>query len=72
MIPTTPVTSSNVSEMGYSDAMRTMAVRFKSGGVYRYPNTTRAGYEAARQSESIGKHLATYHAGKGVKYEEPK
>lgn len=56
-IPLEPVTSSNIEATGHDPETNTMAVRFKSGGVYHYPGVTPEQHEALRGAKSVGSHF---------------
>lgn len=60
-IPMQPVASSNISAVGHDPDTNTMAVEFKSGGVYHYPNTTADEVAALQSAESVGAHFHRYH-----------
>lgn len=48
----TPVESSNIDALGYNDAG--LWVRFKSGGLYRYPKCPRTIYDDGLKAPSVG------------------
>lgn len=52
-----PVTSSNVSHIGYDPASRELHITFKSGGTYSYGNTSPEEFMALKSAPSIGKHI---------------
>lgn len=61
-IATSPVQSSQIAELGYDAASKTMAVRFKGwgekpGALYHYGNVDQDDYDALRNAESIGAHF---------------
>ena len=64
-IALTPVKSSNISELGWSDGV--LHVRFKNGGLYSYSGITNAMYNDLLAAESIGahfgRHISTKHKG---------
>jgi hypothetical protein len=48
----TPVESSNIDSLGYNGDG--LFVRFKSGGLYRYPECPRSVYEEGLKAPSVG------------------
>lgn len=50
-IPMAAVKSSQIESIGHQGD--TLAVKFKSGGVYHYPGVTAGDYNALRNAESI-------------------
>lgn len=52
-----PVTSSQVSHVGYDATTKTMAVHFHNGGRYHYANVEDSHFGALVSAKSIGKHL---------------
>lgn len=52
-----PVTSSNVSEVGYDADTNTLGVRFHNGSEYHYTGVSEATFNALLTSESVGKYL---------------
>lgn len=57
MIDRTPVTSSNISSIGYDPDEKTLAVEFKDGTVYHYHDVEPDAHEQLVSAKSIGKHL---------------
>jgi hypothetical protein len=59
-IPTLPVTSTQIAEVGYESSTNTLAVRFKPrageavGSLYHYGNVKPAMYDAFIGAESVG------------------
>ncbi len=53
------VKSSNIASCGHCAKTNTMAVKFKSGGTYHYPDVDREVFDNLMVAESVGKH---YHA----------
>jgi hypothetical protein len=53
-----PVESSNVEAVGYDAESSTLAVRFKSGGLYHYKNVAPEAHAALMDADSIGSHIA--------------
>ena len=49
-----PIVSSNIESAGYDDSTKTLEVKFKSGGIYRYPGVPRIIYEGIFKAESPG------------------
>lgn len=58
------VKSSNVESVGYDAGSRTMAVKFKSGGLYHYADVAKEEYDALRGADSVGAHLSKHVKGK--------
>lgn len=58
-IPTFPVASSQIAEIGHDPETSTMAVRFKSGTspLYHYANVTAEEFAAFKGAESIGSYF---------------
>ena len=54
-----PVSSSNLSEIGYDDPTHTMEVCFKNGRTYQYFDVPRNVYEELRAAESPGGYLSS-------------
>lgn len=52
-----PVSSSNISEVGYDPDTQTLRVKFKSGGEYDYSGVSAEEHEALLSAPSIGKHF---------------
>lgn len=50
-----PVTSSNVEAVGFCSERKCVDVKFKSGGIYRYPDCTQELYDQLCGAESVGK-----------------
>ncbi len=53
-IEMTPCKSSNVSAYGYDKDTGTMAVQFKSGGIYHYAGVPEKVADQMQKAESIG------------------
>jgi len=68
----TPVTSSNVSSYGYDATSNTLEVKFRSGGVYRYPRVTQAEYDALTKADSVGGHISAHYAKRGREFQKQK
>ena len=51
------VSSSNISEIGYDPAERTLYVKFRSGAEYRYHEVPQEVYDKLREATSAGKFL---------------
>jgi len=64
VIPVNPVESSNILGVGYDAESKTMAVQFKSGGTYYYPEVPQGDYDALLAAKSIGKHYHSHIRGK--------
>lgn len=56
--------SSQLAEHGYDPTTKTMAVRFKSGGLYHYADVPPEDYEKFVKSESLGTFLHKHIKGK--------
>lgn len=52
----TPVISSNVQSVGYAPETKTLAVQFKSGGLYHHEDVSPEAHAAFMAAESKGKH----------------
>jgi len=58
MIPEmTPVTSSNISEIGYDDAAQEVYVRFLNGSLYVYKGVPQFEFDGLLNAPSIGSYL---------------
>jgi hypothetical protein len=53
----TPVTSSNIAEIGYETGSMTLEVAFKSGAVYQYYDVPETMYQSLMQADSHGRFL---------------
>ena len=54
------VKSSNLEEVGYDPATRTLQVRFTSGGTYDYADVPTEAYMALIQADSKGRYLQAH------------
>lgn len=54
-----PVTSSNLSAIGYDVEKKTMRVEFKNGSAYDYFDVPEHAYHEFKASDSVGKHFAS-------------
>lgn len=52
-----PVVSSNILAVGHCPETDTLAVQFKGGQTYHYPNCTAEEHDAFVSAESIGSHF---------------
>lgn len=52
-----PVVSSNVAEIGYDSATKTLEVAFKRGGVYQYFNVPSSIHDGLMAAPSVGRYL---------------
>ncbi|TVR84804.1 MAG: KTSC domain-containing protein [Rhodospirillales bacterium] len=52
-----PVTSSNIAEIGYDEASRTLEVLFRNGGLYQYFDVPLAEYQSLMNASSHGQYL---------------
>jgi hypothetical protein len=61
-IPMSPVTSSQIKAVGYSEEHQTLAIQFKhgAGALYQYPNVSKETCEAFVTAESIGKYFGEH------------
>lgn len=58
MIPEmTPVSSSNISEIGYDDATQEVYVRFLNGSLYVYKGVPQVEFDGLLNAPSIGSYL---------------
>lgn len=53
----TPVTSSNISAIGFDADSQTLEVEFKNGAVYQYTGVPYSEYEGIMGADSKGKYL---------------
>lgn len=53
----TPVSSSNIAEIGYDESRRILEVLFKTGNVYQYFDVPLQEYQALMQASSHGQYL---------------
>jgi len=53
------VKSSQISEIGHDPATKTLAVKFKTGGVYHYGNVSASDHHTLVTAHSVGSHFAT-------------
>ena len=62
VISLTGVKSSQVKEIGYDAATKTLAVTFTrgKGAVYHYPGVTQEAFDAFKNAESIGTHFGKH------------
>ena len=60
----TPVSSSNISSIGYDSSTSTPEVAFNSGGVYQYYNVPDNEYFALMNASSHGSYLAKHIKGR--------
>lgn len=51
------VTSSQIEAVGYDNATRTLAIRFKGGALYHYDGCEPETFEAFRGAESVGSYF---------------
>lgn len=61
--------SSQMSEHGYDSVNNTLAVRFKSGGLYHYKGVPKDVYDKMLKAESFGKF---FHANIKAKFKHQK
>lgn len=60
-----PVSSSNLSSIGYDADTQTLEIEFQHGGVYQYPGVPESEYEGLMHADSQGKY---FHANIKNKY----
>jgi hypothetical protein len=53
----TPVSSSNIAEIGYDESRRILEVLFRTGNVYQYFDVPPQEYQALMQASSYGQYL---------------
>lgn len=58
-----PVTSSNLSEVGYDPDARKLAVKFKGGGLYHYSDVPPEAHQRFMATDSKGKHHSKFIVG---------
>lgn len=63
-IPLTACKSSAVTGYGYDAASKTLAVQFKGGKTYHYPDVPASVHAGFAEAKSIGKYVGTHVAGK--------
>lgn len=54
----TPVTSSNISAVGYNGKTLTLTVEFHNGGLYEYSPVTKETYVELVEAKSVGSYLS--------------
>lgn len=52
-----PVSSSNVSEVGYDESVQIVFVRYLNGSLYIFKDVTPSGFDELLKAPSIGSHL---------------
>ena len=52
-----PVSSSNISSIGYDPESRTLEIEFHSGGIYQYFNVPESIYNALMSASSHGSYF---------------
>ena len=58
LLPATPVKSSNIRALAYSEATKHLQVTFHSGDTYDYLDVPPAAYRAFNEAKSKGKFLS--------------
>lgn len=53
----TPVTSSNISSVGYDEQTSTLEITFKSSGTYQYSNVSIETYKELLGAGSVGQYF---------------
>ena len=56
----TPVSSSNLSAVGYDSQNRQLFIRFHSGALYVYRNVPQSVYEGLMNASSLGQYHAAH------------
>jgi hypothetical protein len=54
-----PVESSQISEVGYEEDTRILAIRFKTGAEYRYHNVDSDTHKHLLAAESVGRYFSS-------------
>lgn len=54
-----PVSSSNITHIGYDPEEKILAVKFKDGALYHYHDCEKDAHEALISAKSIGSHFHT-------------
>ncbi len=54
-----PVTSSNITAIGYDEASRTLEIEFTSGAIYQYFDVPPAVHQGLMSASSHGSYLAS-------------
>ncbi len=57
-IALTPVESSNIDSIGFCPDRKCIAVKFKNGGLYHYPDCTQEMFDDLKSAKSVGQHFA--------------
>jgi hypothetical protein len=52
-----PVSSSNITSIGYAEDSKILEIEFHNGGVYQYFNVPKSVYEELMSADSHGKYL---------------
>ena len=60
VIAMSEVKSSQISHIGHCPKTNTLAVTFKGGSVYHYPEFTAAEFDKFKGAESVGKHFGAH------------
>lgn len=60
MITRAPVKSSNIEEVGYDPVTKTLAVKFKNGGLYHYADVGPEVHAELVKADSIGGFLHSH------------
>jgi hypothetical protein len=66
----TPVKSGSIAAIGHDAERNVLAVQFKGGGLYHYPNVTAQAHAALIGAKSIGSHFGQHF--RGAKFTKPK
>jgi hypothetical protein len=62
--PMHPVSSSNISYLGYDEDDKTLYVTFSKGGTYKYLNVSEETFNEFKNSSSVGKYYLSNIKGK--------
>lgn len=65
-----PVKSGSIAAIGHDPEHNVLAVQFKGGGLYHYPNVTAQAHAALIGAKSIGSHFGQHF--RGAKFTRPK
>ena len=59
-----PVSSSNIAEIGYDEASKTLELLFRPGGLYQYFDVPRREYDELMRASSHGQYLNAHIKGR--------
>jgi hypothetical protein len=66
----TPVSSTQLTSIGYDDASSTLEVEFRKGGVYRYFGVSAQTYRQLIAAQSIGTYFNDVIRDSGLRYRQ--